>query len=504
MMRRFLIITALSALIFVAVTSMTSKIYEHAQERRVIYNYFSEALPPQDEMLDSVRWGAPTKALLKAFSKADQQRVGKVLSNAWITFAAAQKTGETVYLEDYFSGPALGRAASAAQTAHGAQTFMVLLTLESIPEFLQTDKTLLQLKQSGLAVRFALKDEKLTFFHPTRDTNITTLLSDNTGWKVYAHERLSAEPIAPFATQNKAIPRLAGVNYYPAQTPWRMFWPAFDPSVIEQDFKQISALGANAIRIFLQRDMFLGTAAKQNSKNLQALLDTAAQHQLYVIPTLFDLKGDYQMSKWMEDALYLQTVAPILARHDAVAFVDLKNEPDLDFEHHGQGNVLAWAQAMAVVHRTLAPDVPLTVGWAAAEQAKHLTEVLDVITYHDYAPLEGTAQRLTQVQMQANGKPVMITEIGNTSWSALFSFPGSPEKQAQHLSNRISGLARADGVLVWTLHDFPNPDSTAIGHSPWVRRIQSHFGLLDAEQNLKPAGQVARSYFNSFLTRTLK
>jgi hypothetical protein len=50
-------------------------------------------------------------------------------------------------------------------------------------------------------------------------------------------------------------------------------------------------------------------------------------------------------------------------------------------------------------------------------------------------------------------------------------------------------------VLVWTLHDFPSPEARAVGRSPWVLRLQAHFGLYDASGAAKPAAEVvARSF----------
>jgi endo-1,4-beta-mannosidase len=59
----------------------------------------------------------------------------------------------------------------------------------------------------------------------------------------------------------------------------------------------------------------------------------------------------------------------------------------------------------------------------------------------------------------------------------------------------LAALGAADGVFVWTLHDFPQVEAAAVGGSPWVKRIQSHFGLVSADGIEKPAAEAVREGF---------
>ena len=56
-------------------------------------------------------------------------------------------------------------------------------------------------------------------------------------------------------------------------------------------------------------------------------------------------------------------------------------------------------------------------------------------------------------------------------------------------------MEKADGLFVWTLYDFPNVDATAVGGSPWVKRLQARFGLFTADGTAKPAAEVVRQAF---------
>jgi hypothetical protein len=236
-------------------------------------------------------------------------------------------------------------------------------------------------------------------------------------------------------------------------------------------------------------------------QKLRQLLQAAQDQDLLVVPTLFDMRGGYEPSLWADDFVELQNVLPVLAAAPNIAFVDLKNEIDLDFKRNGEGTVKAWLFAMMTSARLIAPKLAYTVGWSSAEaaMAEGMTNLVDVVTYHDYRAVAEASNRLDKVRAQSAGKPVIVTEIGASSWSALFSYPASPAKQAATLADRGAALQKADGLFVWTLHDFPKPDPAVLGHSPWHKSLQSQFGLFDAAAQEKPAAAAVRLLFNSLL-----
>ncbi len=90
-----------------------------------------------------------------------------------------------------------------------------------------------------------------------------------------------------------------------------------------------------------------------------------------------------------------------------------------------------------------------------------------------------------------------MTEVGASSWSLTLGLPHSPQGQAAILHDRLAGAAKADGVFVWTLHDFPMPDKKAIGRSPWRLGLQSGFGLIAPDGTEKPAAAVVRQAFKT-------
>lgn len=492
------------ALAFVAVLGLltfgVAMAYGAVQDRERTYRYFAEAMESPAEPQAQIRWEDPVRPLTRPFEAADAARVGRAMTEAWQALATALHSGDGRALADQFAGVALARAETATAEARADGAGMVVLRSTARPAFYHRDGSLLQVEADAMTARFAVTGPDLAFFDVTMDRTLTTLTNETTGWRVFSHERqdaraLAAPKAAPFAG------RIAGINYYPAGTPWRAFWDGYDPAVIAADFDRIRGLGANAVRVFLPREDFLDPARRSvNLPRLADLLKQAAARGLQVVPTLFDLRGSYAPGTWSEDAVYLGAVLPVLAADpSAIAFIDLKNEPDLDFEREGRGVVLAWALSMIEVIRADAPGLRVTIGWSSVGAATALAERLDLITYHDYAPMQGSAARLDALRREFPGIPVVVTEIGASSFGLAFGLPSSPDKQARALEDRILSLAAAEGMMVWTLHDFPNPDPAAVGRSPWRRGIQSAFGLIAPDGTEKPAAATVRAAFTDYL-----
>jgi len=467
-----------------------------AKDRTREYRYLSEALDPLFEPASTVSWLPPERPLTRSLSPTDEALIGRALTQAWRAFTAAQDTGETMLLAEHFSGTAYDRARIASAQAAADGSRMVVLDQTAHPRFHHLDGSIFQLSASATTLRYRLSEEAILQFQLSRDEVTTTLTNETTGWRIFSHERHASTPVTPAKREPLILPRLMGINYYPAQTPWSRFWPEFDPSVIAADLDLVTSLNANALRIFLPpADFADDPAGADNLRKLNDFLRMAEDRDLSVIPTLFDMKSTYRPAHWAEDVAYLRRVLPVLDASPAVVLVDLKNEPDLDHGTAGKPLVDAWLITMIQMTRDIAPALPLTIGWATAEAAPDHAPLLDAISYHDYAPAEGTADRLARVREGARGKPVLVTEIGVSSYTLALRFPGSPASQAGELADRMTALGPADGVFIWTLHDFPAPEARAVGGSPWVRNLQSRFGLYDATGAAKPAAAAVAAAF---------
>jgi hypothetical protein len=472
--------------------------FSRAQDRAQEYRYLFEALEPVERPADTVRWTPAVRPLVRAFLPEDEAMVGTALTQGWRAFAAASDTGETALLADQFAGIALSRAYLAAHEAWTDSTRMVVLEQTAQPDFLHLDGSVVQVSAKATTVRFALRDGVLAQLELSKDDVRTTLTNETTGWRIFSHDRSGSRPITASFPPRLTLPRLKGVNYYPSDTPWRSFWPEFDADIIAVDLDLLAKLGGNTVRIFLPvADFSPDATGTENLGKLATFLALAEDRNLKVIPTLFDMKPGYRPAVWADDVAYLRRVLPVLVASPSVVIVDLKNEPDLDREAQGAGLVEAWLTTMTLMTREIAPDLPLTIGWSTAIAAPDLAGLLDAVSYHDYAPVEGTAERLADVRLQVAGKPVLVTEIGASSYTLALNYPGSPAAQAVTLADRLNQLAAADGVLVWTLHDFASPDTAAVGGSPWVQRLQARFGLYDSTGAAKPAAEAVAAAFSA-------
>ena len=472
---------------------LAANAFGDALERQTTYEMIADALSVPPDREHAVTWLSPVADMARPVTEADEALLGQALEEAWTVLATAQDTGNAAVLSDRFSGVALERAtlAVADAQAHGGR--MAVLAINARPAFFHKDGSLFQAETEMTVMRYLASGDTLHTHELTRETGVATFLNEANGWRLYSYERHSSK-----ALSNDNAPwsgHTSGLNYYPAHSPWRDFWTDFDISVVEADFTRIRDLGANSVRIFLTQADFLASDPSDALVKLSQLLAAADQNDLSVIPTLFDLKQDFSLSGWAEDAQYLNTVLPVLAQSDAVAFVDIKNEPDLDFAHHGEAKIMAWLTTMTGLIRSYSNHLSLTIGWSKAEDAARLAANLDVITYHDYAPLTDAKDRLAGVRAVANGKPVVITEIGQSSFDMALGFPGSDQKQAKALTDRLEALEDADGVLIWTLYDFPVVDATVVGGSPWVKRLQKAFGLLHPKGDEKPTAQALRNFW---------
>ncbi|KAJ56845.1 hypothetical protein ACMU_07860 [Actibacterium mucosum KCTC 23349] len=465
-----------------------------ASQRQVQHVYLADALAPLPDTDMQVSWHAPNRPLSRPLSDAERLLIGRAFAQGFRNLALAQEAHDPLLLVDHFTGIAAKRAALSVTDAktHGGR--MVVLSHNLTPTFFHPDGSLFQAKTQMLTARFLPDtDGGLRHVELTRDTGTVTFRNGLIGWRIWSFERRGSTPVtrqpAPWTG------RMNGINYYPAATPWRAFWPRFDANQTAADLDRITGLGADTIRIFLQREAFLGPDAATHLAHLETLLGLARERGLRVVPTLFDLKGDYGLATWPTDRTYLRAVLPVLTAFPNVELVDLKNEPDLDFATHGRAKVEAWISTMSQITGQIAPALPQTVGWSHVDAAPVMADQLDVLTYHDYADIAGTAARLTDLRTAFPDHPVLVTEIGASTFGLLLGQPGSPTSQARKLDLRMRALKDADGVFIWTLYDFPNVDPSVVGRSPWVRKLQSGFGLLRADGGEKPAAAVIRRHF---------
>lgn len=496
-MRRHLLKAILIAPFVVMPLWLAATAFEILSRDKVTYRFIEDALDPISVTPTNVTWLEPDAPLDRPITPADASRVGLALTEAWQALAAAQASGDEDILKDRYTGIALERAMVSVEDALAYGGRISVLNQSAKPVFFHMDGSLMQLELRLLTARYVIGESGLPFHELTWDTSVVTLKNQLSGWRIFSLERRKAEPAGAGQAPWSPV-KLLGVNYYPAETPWRAFWDGFDPEVVAADFDRVRNLGGNTIRVFLTYEEFADPAiAEASLGNLRKLLNLAHENGMHVIPTLFDLKPRFGPGSWATDVIYLENVVSVLVGSPAVSFIDLKNEADLDFAAHNESEIRAWLRTMVGVLREIAPKLSVSVGWSNAEAAQNLTDVLDLVSYHEFGPEGAIVSGFEQAKKAAGDLPVVITEIGASSYEVALGFPGSTQGQADLLRDRLSTLRTADGVLVWTLFDFPNVDSSVIGASPWRQRLQAAYGLFDADGVEKPSARAVRQAFTS-------
>jgi len=194
---------------------------------------------------------------------------------------------------------------------------------------------------ANMALRGILDEKRILQFYQTQS-----------GWVQSADRTLSATRLRPVRDADKFetlfSDKVVGLNYYPASASWRDFWEHFPIDEVQSDLDKAKALNVNAMRIFLTHDYFNDDLTRLDAlSKLNRFLDLCQEKDIKVLVTLFDLRPDYTISNWDADIRHIDTVLDTISAHDALLGIDLKNQPDLDFENWGEGRVEAWLTVMA-------------------------------------------------------------------------------------------------------------------------------------------------------------
>jgi len=289
--------------------------------------------------------------------------------------------------------------------------------------------------------------------------------------------------------------RFTGLNYYPASASWADFWKEFPVADIQSDLENAKSLNVNSLRIFLNHDYFNKADTREEGlAKLRTFLDMCKSKDIKVLVTLFDLRPNYTLSNWADDIQHIDNVLATISNHTAILGIDLKNQPDLDFENWGNGLVEAWLTVMARYVQTQYPNLAVTTGWSKADNALRLNDVFDFITYHEYQNPKGFEDRLNSIIAAIDGKPIMITELGSTVWHPPFIRRFGESAQAKRLKIQLEQADGANGAFVWTLNDFDHVGKDVVGPLPWRQAQQRHFGLLRADGTFRPAADILK-YF---------
>lgn len=454
-------------------------------------NYLHEHLSAA-QIDNSVQWDAGVNMYLPA---QDQDKITQIIARTErLNFAQA--------LNDKLTGQALEQTRQT--TCHPKRErcpVSIRLNRHLKATHINADMRVINVKETSLRINFETDTNRhdVDLDSLANETRLLRFYQTQGGWMQNAAEIMDAS--APVFSHRKDKFRAAfskqftGLNYYPAAASWKAFWMDFPTADIKHDLETAQGLGVNSLRIFLNHDYFDAEETRAEAlAKLQTFLDICAAQDIDVLITLFDLRPNYTLSNWTADIAHIDRVFPAIGAHEAVLGIDIKNQPDLDFKNWGEGLVQAWLTVMARHIQTQYPDLPVTIGWSKSAHALRLKDVVDVVTYHEYQNPDGLEQRLKNVIIAVDDKPVMITELGSTTWTPPFTRRRSETVQASRLQNQLAQARRATGIFVWTLNDFEHVSRDVVGPLPWRRLQQKHFGLYRADGSPRPAAQVLKTY----------
>lgn len=435
---------------------------------------------------------------------------------SWLQINLSYLRNEPYGLETYFVGPALEAvSASVRQSAAEGWRIAQADTSHTLKlHFYAADGSIVAFSDTRALVAQAIRDRSGAdvFAGETEVTYDVVMFLEDGGWRVRhwvrvadrtadAARAVTAQPDAAIVGRAGAALvlgeqpyRIVGVNYYPQATPWHEFWPAYNPTIIDQDFARMQQLGLNTVRIFVPFEQFGGARINTTlQERLADLLTRADAHGLKVIVTLFDFRAEYQPLAWPNADRQLEALLTRFKDNRAILAWDLKNEPDRDYATHGRETVNAWLVHTARLARSYDPHHLLTIGWSSPEAARALADQIDFVSFHFYAPAEQLRAQYSALRTAAPDRPIVLTEFGLPTWNSFF-FPNghSAPEQAVYYADILATLRATDsaGYLAWTLYDFSSVPGDVAGRWPWQRGPQAHLGVLRADGQPKPAAAL--------------
>lgn len=475
---RLQIIAVLSGILTFAAMALAFGVLFKPQSEHVL---LQDVLDPVGENRYSVSWVSPSEPVIGRFGIDDQYIYEQVLRDY---LSGKLEIVDQARIEAGVEGAAeMARSPKRSIRLRSRVTPVLLLQNKSLAVFQVETDTLVLDVDSG--------DGSLTSSRVETRFETIRIASTRLGLSVRHVEATNVASDLSFASSPNSGSKLGGFNYYPASAPWDVFWRDFPVAEIRADFQRMNELGANSVRIFLNRSAFESAETRATSlERLKQLLDIADETGLRVIITCFDFGRGYSLRGLAEDWTHLDGILAVAARHDVVALIDLKNEPDLDFEQWGEARVEVWLATLSTLSKASYPSAQVTIGWSNAEDAQRLIGHVDVVSFHDYAPAETLSERIAILENAAAGKAVMLTEIGHTRWG-INPFRQSQSKAYASQLNQVDTL---DGVFVWTLNDFDHVPSTVAGWRPWRKAMQAKYGLD------RDSAALVSAFFDTFAT----
>lgn len=291
-----------------------------------------------------------------------------------------------------------------------------------------------------------------------------------------------------------------GVNYFPANYPWRRFLTAVDRATLRAEFGLLRDAGLNTLRIFLWYDALFdcsgsGAVPKvENFARLDGAILEAAAHDFHLIVTLNDAPNltDYPLyEKPHFSALQTALIVSRYRDEPAILAWDLRNEGDIDYgsrdgplgQRFPREQVLDWLAAESARVRSLDNNHLITAGWLHDAAATAL--FVDFVSFHHWWDASDMRRRVAEIRA-ATDKPILMEEFGYSTYMV------TPKQQAENITAVINAAETEKllGWLAWTAFDFPLEVTCWPQPCVDAENHEHHFGLWHSDYVPKLAAEA--------------
>jgi hypothetical protein len=213
---------------------------------------------------------------------------------------------------------------------------------------------------------------------------------------------------------------IRGANFCAPEDHHLQHWLHYNPKDEERYLDYAKKININQLRVFLSYSAYL-TNKEAFRRNLQHLARACEARGIGLMPVV-----SYKAEMFNEPAPYPQSRAwateliSTIGHEPALAFWDVFNEPDYPPNATNKTARVAYARVMAGIFRELdtrKPRTPITIGFTFEKTMEENGDVVDVLSFHDYAPTrEEIRSNITAAVAFSTKvhKPVINTEIGCT------------------------------------------------------------------------------------------
>lgn len=283
-----------------------------------------------------------------------------------------------------------------------------------------------------------------------------------------------------FVLDNARFP-VYGVNYYPRNTPFRLFLTETPLDVVAAELEIIKRSGINTLRIFLQnQNLFIcpGNGAVPNIMNFQrldAMIQTMAAQGFRIIPVLNDA-ADLTAYPLYDNPYHLvEQTRFIVERYrnePAILAWDIRDKGDQDYLYGGfsRETVLTWLADTVRAIRLADPNHPVTAGWwTDAEATAPLVDFVSFQHYGEYQPLR---QNIAILQDNTD-KPILMAAVGYST----HSLDEVAQRNLLYQAMEEASNTRLAGWVIYMAFDYPRTVTCILPDCPGEEKDINRFGI---------------------------